>query len=149
MMLIRLGAVQLAATVADLTPKLSHVAVIISLLRREEERHEPRPFNAELASIEDHHEHGLYGILCRLHVLHRLASTLNGTTDDDDDDDAGARLASSIDAALARVQLTDVDRTAYRHIRTVSIISDIAQLLQHLTVVLDYAAQLPPSTDDN
>jgi len=132
--------VQLAATVADVTPKLSRVAVFISLLRLEEERHEPRPFKDELERIEDHSEHGLYGILCRLHVVHRLASAFNGTTNDD-----GVDLAANIDAALAGVQLVEASRPAHRHLRTVSVITDLAQLLQHLIVILDYTIQLPPS----
>jgi len=131
--------VQFAATVADITPKLSQVAVFVSLLRLEE-RHETRPFNNELDRIEDHSEHGLYGILCRLHVVHQLASALNGTTSNDVDD-----LAASIDVALAGVQLKDAPHPVYRYIRAVSIISDFAQLLQRLIFVLDFAVHLPPS----
>jgi len=145
---MRVVSVQLAATVADMTPKLSRVAVFLGLLRLEEERHEPRPFNDALERIEDHAEYGLYGILCRLHVVHRLASALNDTAGDRD---RGVELAAGIDEALAGVELIHASRPAHRHLRTVSIISDFAQLLQRSIIVLDYAVQLPPSvvsTDD-
>ena len=124
---------QLAIAVADMTSKLSRVAVFVSLLRLEEQRHEPRPFDDELENIEDHAEHGLYGILCRLHVIHRLTLALNGT-----DGDAGVDLHSSIDEALADVQLVEASRASHRHLRAMSIICDLAQLLQHMIIVLDY-----------
>jgi len=120
--------------VAQMTSQLSRVAVFVSLLRLEEERNEPRPFLEALERLEDHAEHGLYGILCRLHVIHRLSSALNGTTGDD-----GVDLAANIDAALAGVELVETPRSSERHLRMISIISDLAQLLQHLMVVLDYA----------
>lgn len=118
---------------ADVTSKLSRVAVFVSLVRWEEEHHEPRPFGKELHTIEDHSEHGLYGILCRLHVVHRLV-----TANDDSRDGNGVNLAASIDEAMANIQLVDVSRPVHRHLRTISIISDLAQLLQHLNLVLDY-----------
>jgi len=125
--------VQLATTVSNMTLKLSRVAVFIHLLRLEERHLEPRPFEEELESIEDHAEHGLYGILCRLHVIHRLALALDGVTGDEVVD-----LTASIDEALARVQLMEATRPAHRHLRTLSIIYDFLQLLQHVIVVLDY-----------
>jgi len=125
------NAVKLAATVADITSKLSRVAVFISLIRLEEERYEPAPFGDALQMIEDHAEYGLHGILCRLHVIHRLASATTG--------DAGVDLVADIDSALAGVRLIHTRRVAYRHLRTISIVHDFAQLLQHLIVVLNYA----------
>jgi len=124
--------IQLASRVANVTSRLSRVAVFIHLLRAEESRHEPRPFDNELHDIEDHAEHGLYGILCRLHVVHRLAAALDQSSSVDDD------LAAGIDAALAEVRLIEAARPAHRHVRAISIFSDFAQLLQQVIVVLDY-----------
>jgi len=128
--------VQLATTISNVTLKLSQVAVFIHLLRLEERHHEPRTFEDELESIEDHAEHGLYVILCRLHVIHRQTSALDDVTTD-----SRVTLAASIDAALTEVQLMDATRPAHRHLRTLSIISDFMQLLQRIIVVLDYVMQ--------
>jgi len=132
-MVIRsVATVQVASMVANVTSMMSRVAVFINLLRLEETRHEPRPFDDALRGIENHAEHGLYGILCHLHVIHRQASAMDGSDNVD--------LAASVDAALAEVQLIEAARPAHRHLRAISIISDFAQLLQRLTVVLDYTA---------
>ena len=127
--------VQLPVVVADMASRLSQAAVFISLLRLEEQQHEPRPFGDELENIEDHAQHGLYGILCRLHVIHRLATALDGTTNGGDVD-----LSASIDQALASVELMGAEgsRPAHRHLRMISIISDLATLLRHFILVLDF-----------
>ena len=118
-------AVQLAATIADMTSKLSRVAVFISMLRLEE-LDEARPFVGALNRIEDDAEHGLYGILCRLHIIHQFASNQHETTDD------GSLNLAAVDA----VQLTGTSRRTDRHLITFSIISDLAKLLQHSFDVL-------------
>jgi len=129
--------VQLVAAIADMTRKLSRAAVFVGLVRLEEERYEPRPFRDALVRIEDHAVHGMYSILCRLHVIHQLASSVNETIGD-----SGVGLSASVDTALASVQLIEMSRPTHRHLRTFSIITDLAQLLQHLTVALDYYVAL-------
>jgi len=125
---------QLAATVADMTSKLSCAAVFVRLLLLEEDRHEPSPFRDALERIEDHSQHGLYNILCRLHHIHQRVVT----------GDTSADLADYINSALTAVQLTDTRRAAYRHFRTISIVCDVAQLLQHFIVVLNSVIELFP-----
>jgi len=123
----------MSTTVALITSRLSRVAVFVGLLRLEE-RQEPRSFDARLQSIEDHAEHGLYNILCRLHVIHSLASaTQNGTSGNA----ARVDLAAGVAAARSAVQLPPLSRPAYRHLRTISIMFDLAQLLQRVIVTLD------------
>jgi len=124
--------VQLVSTVGNVTSRLSRVAVFMHELRLEERRHEPRPFDGALETIEDHSEHGLYGILCRLHAIHRQAAAVNGSVHD------GDNLATSINAALAEVQLVEATRPSHRHLRALSIICDFAQLLQRIVFVLSF-----------
>ena len=135
-----LSIVQLATRVANVTSRLSRVAVLIHLLRLEESRHEPRPFDDALESIEDHAEHGLYGILCRLHVVHRQLAVALRDEDEDDEDSASVDddLAVGIDAALPEIRLIEAARPAHRHVRAISIFTDFAQLLQTIILVLDY-----------
>jgi len=123
--------------VANATLKLSRVAVFVHLLRLEETRHEPRPFEDALAMIEDHAEHGLYGILCHLHVVHRVAAALDGSAAAGD-----VQLAAGVDAALADVRLMEASRPAHRHVRAISIITDFALLLDRLVLVLDEQTHL-------
>ena len=114
----------LLQVIRDAIEQLSHTATLIDLLVVEEEVNEARPLTSSIERIEDGPEHGLYAVLCRLHVIAAGASSPSRAIDGP----SGTRGA---------VTLPPLTRSSSRHTRALSILGDVTELLRLMTARFD------------
>lgn len=116
-----IGGAQAVSTVHDAFTDLAKVSVFIDQARMGEvlAENEHVTFEDDFATIEDHHEHGLYLILCALHKV-----TIG----------IGSPVSSDRHREILSLKVTEVDRNALRHTRDYLVLRDFERILGRLEV---------------
>lgn len=102
---------------------LARVSVFVDQARMGEllAENEHVTFEGEFTTIEDHHEDGLYVVLCSLHTL-------------------GLSLGGSVDPNVYReilaLRVTEVDRNSLRHTRDYLVLRDFEKVLERIEMQL-------------
>jgi hypothetical protein len=109
----------LSGSVSDTIRQLSSVAVLLDQVTAEEVEYEPDPLVDPILRLHDHHGHGIYNILCRLHNFWVRATRI----------DQRAISVSQLVNETSRLTLTGTTQSSHRHLRTYSILHDLEQLL--------------------
>jgi hypothetical protein len=117
--------VALTETLADVTNKLSWVAIFLELLQAEESA-EPVPFVDDILRLENDREHGLYAVLCHLRIAHLRAARVA-----EQQAEATWQLMDADSASASFPMLPEVTSPIDRHVRGYSILHDIAELLRY------------------
>lgn len=101
------------------------MAVFIDQARIGEEVaiNEPTSFERDFQRIEDHHEDGLYWILCAIHQV--IRST-------------GSEIGTDVISSIMDMKVTEVDCNAMRHTRDFIVLRDFEKLLSRLSI--DFAS---------
>jgi len=100
---------------------LARVAVFVDQARIGESLaiNEPYSYERQFERIEDHHEHGLYWLLC---AVQRLVHA------------TGNPVADHVLDAVSRMRVMEVDRNALRHTRDYLVLRDFERILERLGV---------------
>jgi len=100
---------------------LSRVAVFVDQARIGESLaiNEAYSYERQFEHIEDHHEHGLYWLLCAVQRLVHLT---------------GNPVGDHVIEAVSRMRVVEVDRNAMRHTRDYLVLRDFERILARLGV---------------
>jgi len=100
---------------------LARVAVFVDQARIGESLaiNEAYSYERQFERIEDHHEHGLYWILCAVQRLIHVT---------------GSPVADHVIDTVSRMRVMEVDRNAVRHTRDYLVLRDFERILARLGV---------------
>jgi len=113
---------QMIQTIHRTFEHLARVAVFVDQARIGESLaiNEPFSYERQFERIEDHHEHGLYWLLCAVQRLVHVTGS-------------GAAADHVVDA-VSRMRVVEVDRNALRHTRDYLVLRDFERILARLGV---------------
>lgn len=113
---------EVVPTIHSAFEHLARVAVFLDQARIGETVavNEPTSFERDFQRIEDHHEDGLYWILCALHQIIR---------------NTGTEVSVDVITSIMNMKVTEVDRNAMRHTRDFIVLRDFEKILDRLSIL--------------
>ena len=112
---------QMIQTIHRTYEHLARVSVFVDQARIGESLaiNEQFSYERQFERIEDHHEHGLYWLLCAVHQLVYVT---------------GNPVADHVVDAVSRMRVVEVDRNAMRHTRDYIVLRDFERILARLGI---------------